>query len=163
MKRVSPGVLSDIVSLLIRHFGADEVRSSLKRELERQNNTSRIISRKPSPSPGKQQATTPVTVALALLRERDDTKYRLLEEFYFRLKRGTVLPDSQDIRYFAQLAGIKSVEGKSRKDVIPRLMNQLMDVPIERLSSAIREAEGISEQQRKRGFSVLTDKLIGEK
>jgi hypothetical protein len=151
------------MGLLIRHFGADVVRSSLKRELERQSNTHRIMSRKPSPSTGKQQTTTPVTVALALLRERDAVKYRLLEEFYFRLRRGTILPDSQDIRYFAQLVGIKSIEGKSRKDVIPRLMNQLIDVPIERLSAAIKEAEGISEQQRQRGFSVLTDKLIGEK
>jgi hypothetical protein len=163
MKHFStPALLNDIVGALIQHFGPQAVRASVERAMQKSGKVPYAGTRKGSSSTHK-RSTTPVTIALALLRERDASKYHLLEDFYFRLRRNTVLPDSQDIRYFAQLVGIKSIEGKSRKDIIPRLMNQLLDIPIERLTSAIKEAEGISDKQRQRGFSVLTDKLIGEK
>jgi hypothetical protein len=42
-------------------------------------------------------------------------------------------------------------------------MGFLLDIPLERLGSNIQSADAISDQQRQKGFSVLTDKLLGEK
>jgi hypothetical protein len=86
-----------------------------------------------------------------------------LSNFYDRLKKQSVLPEAQDVRHFAQLIGLKRIEGKSRRDLIPRLMEFLVEVPLERLGPNIKSADTISDQQRQRGFSVLTDKLLGEK
>ena len=94
------------------------------------------------------------------LRLKDDAKYHLLREFYTHLRDRKVLAESQDIRLFAQLLGQKEIGGKSRKEMIPRLMRLLIDRPMDRLQIEIKHAENISEQQRQQGFSVLTDKLL---
>jgi hypothetical protein len=54
------------------------------------------------------------------------------------------------------------IAGKSRKVMIPDLMRFLVEQPIERLQADIKTAASISEQQRQQGFSVLTDKLLGD-
>ena len=86
----------------------------------------------------------------------------MLSEFLDTLKERTILPESQDIRHFAQLIGLKHVTGRSRKDMIPSLMRFLLDQPKERLWTDLRKARNISEQQRQKGFSLLTDKLLGK-
>ena len=101
--------------------------------------------------------------ALASIRENDPQKHRLLSEFFVLLKHRRILPESQDIRYFAQLIGLKDVGGKSRREMIPALMRFLLEQPGGRLESDLEKANNISEQQRQMGFSVLTDKLIGKK
>jgi hypothetical protein len=100
---------------------------------------------------------------LEQLRQGDEEKYRLLAGFYTQLKERTVLPESQDIRQFAQIIGLKEICGKSRKDMVPRLMRFLFERPTERLRADIETAPNVSEQQRQKGFSVITDKLLGEK
>ena len=70
------------------------------------------------------------------------------------------MPESQDIRHFVQLIGLKEIAGKSRKDMIATLMRFLVEQPTERLQFDIDKAANVSEQQRQRGFSVLTDKLL---
>ena len=50
--------------------------------------------------------------------------------------------------------------GKSRKDLLPKLIRFLMEQPIERLQVHINSAPTVSEEQRQQGFSVLTDKLL---
>jgi len=87
----------------------------------------------------------------------------LLSEFLGHLKNREILPESQDIRLFAQLIGLKDIGGKSRRDMIPALMRFLLEQPTERLRIDLQNAANISEQQRQQGFSVLTDKLLGEK
>jgi hypothetical protein len=99
---------------------------------------------------------------LESIRESAPEKYYLLTDFLGRLKNRDILPESQDIRHFAQLVGLKEISGKSRRDMIPKLMRFLLEQPIERLRVDIQSAGDISEQQRRRGFSVLTDKLIGK-
>ncbi|MGA2263519.1 MAG: hypothetical protein ABSH28_19050 [Acidobacteriota bacterium] len=79
-----------------------------------------------------------------------------------RLKNRQILPESQDIRHFAQIIGLKDIGGKSRKALIPKLMRFLIDQPVERLTIGIESANNISEQQRQMGFSVLTDKLLNK-
>ncbi len=71
-----------------------------------------------------------------------------------------VLPESQDIRHFSQLIGLKEISGKSRKEMVPKLMRFMMDQPIDKLRPAIQKANDISEEQRRMGFSVLTEKLL---
>ena len=61
---------------------------------------------------------------------------------------------------FAQIIGQKDIDGKSRKDMLPRLMCFLLEKPTERLKVDIEAAANVSEQQRKQGFSVLADKLL---
>jgi len=153
-------LLEDEIGLLIKHFGIERVRAVIaKFSREGWDNTK--APRKPEsnhlgPPP------RPVASDLDLLRETEPEKYRLLSEFFGQLKEGKVLPESQDIRYFAQIVGLKEIRGKARADMIPKLMRFLLEQPIERLRSDIRSAGTISEQQRQRGFSVLTDKLVGK-
>jgi hypothetical protein len=73
------------------------------------------------------------------------------------------LPDSQDIRFFAHIIGLKEISGKSRKDMIPKLMRFLFAQSTEQIKKNIERAATVSEQQRQQGFSVLTDKLLGDK
>jgi hypothetical protein len=89
--------------------------------------------------------------------------YCLKHCFLTELKYTKVLPEAQDIRHFAQVIGIKEINGKSRKEMIPKLMRFLVEQPIERLKVDIETAPNISEQQRQQGFSVLTDKLLSDK
>ena len=96
------------------------------------------------------------------IREVHPEKYRLLSEFHLRLKARDILPEAQDIRYFAQIIGIKGISGKSREDLIPKLIRFLSELPLEKLRTNIASAANISEKQRQLGFSVLTDKLLGK-
>ncbi|MBB4636362.1 hypothetical protein [Longimicrobium terrae] len=98
--------------------------------------------------------------ALKALQPQDEGKYRLLNEFYSRLKEGTILPQAEDIRQFAQIVGLKEISGKARRDMLPSLMWFLIDQPAERVRDDVTRAEAVSEKQRQKGFSILTDKLL---
>lgn len=149
------------VGLLVEHFGLDRVRTALKKFSKGvvkplQSNADRRsvpASRVISPS---------INSTLEQIRTVDAERYSQLAEFYLRLKDGDVLPESQDIRHFAQLIGLKEIGGKSRKGLIPRLMRFLADQPLDQLQAAIEAASLVSEQQRRQGFSVLADKLMGD-
>jgi RNA polymerase-interacting CarD/CdnL/TRCF family regulator len=104
-----------------------------------------------------------VASALELIQSSDPEKYRLLKEFHARLQDRKTLPESQDIRQFAQLVGLKEIHGKSRKDMIPTLMRFLLERATDRLRTEIPRADDISEQQRQEGFSILTDKLLSHR
>ncbi len=73
------------------------------------------------------------------------------------------MPESQDIRFFAQIISLKEITGKSRKDMIPTLMRFLLEQSTEQLEDYVKKAINVSEEQRQQGFSVLTDKLLGDK
>ena len=154
--------LEEAIGLLVQHFGMKRVRAALAKvaiggDEEGQKAPRRSVSR-------DQRPTRPtVANALELIRGSDPEKHRLLSEFLGHLKDRKTLPDSEDIRHFAQLIGLKDIEGKSREDMIPTLMRFLLDHPSERLQTDLQSADKISEQERQQGFSVLTDKLLGEK
>jgi hypothetical protein len=154
--------LEEAIGLLVQHFGIKRVRAALPEvaiggDEETQKPPRRSVScaQKP-PRP-------PVANALESIRGSDPEKHRLLSEFLGHLKNREILPESQDIRLFAQLIGLKDIGGKSRRDMIPALMRFLLEQPTERLRIDLQNAANISEQQRQQGFSVLTDKLLGEK
>src|SRR5258706_9629234 len=120
-------LLEDSVALLVQHFGAEAVRKALARatsngvEAEPQTPSRYGLFRDP-------KMTTPtITETLDLVRESDAEKYALLDTFYRQLTAGNVLPESQDIRQFTQRIGVKGVSGKSRKELVPRLMQRLVE------------------------------------
>ena len=154
--------LENAVGLLVQHFGVHRVRTALAKVSNGAVEASEGQARNRSSKPGH-QANPSVASTLEQLRQKDGKKHRLLTDFYSHLKDRNVLPESQDIRHFAQLIGLKEIGGKSRKDMIPRLMRFLLEQPTERLQVDIKTAENVSEQQRQQGFSVLTDKLLGDR
>lgn len=154
--------LENAVELLVQHFGVDLVRAVLAKVSNGAVAVSEGQASRRSSKPGH-QANPSVTSTLEQLRQKDEEKHRLLTDFYTHLKDRKVLPESQDIRHFSQLIGLKEIGGKSRKDMIPRLMRFLLEQPTKRLQVDIKTAENVSEQQRQQGFSVLTDKLLGDR
>jgi hypothetical protein len=154
--------LEALIGLLIQHFGEERVRAvlakvSMRGDTELQQPPVRPV------SPRQKPRRPTVANALESIRGSDPEKHRLLDEFFNRLKDRKILSESQDIRHFAQLIGLKEIQGKSRKDMIPSLMRFLLEQPTGRLQTDLQSADKISEQQRRQGFSVLTDKLLDEK
>jgi hypothetical protein len=148
-----------MVGLLVEHFGLGPVRSALAKFSNGSAETAELHPHRLRAGP-QNQATPGILTLLEGLRQKDPEKHHLLSDFYARLKSRTVLPESQDIRQFAQLIGLKEIVGKSRKDMIPRLMRMLLERPSERLRGDIEGAASVSEHQRKQGYSLLTDKIL---
>jgi hypothetical protein len=160
----SQSLVDETVLLLVKHFGAKRVHSALakaSRSIGDPSNSTEMS--RTSSSASEQASRTTVPNMLELLVHADPEKHFLLKNFYIQLKERAVLPESQDIRHFAQRVGIKEIGGKSRKEMIPGLMRFLCDQPIGQLRVEIESAATVSEEQRQRGFAVLTDKLLGEK
>lgn len=162
MSYSAKSLLLDEVEILVKHFGLQRVRAAVARfstEGEGQTDATprRIV------SGGLKSIRPTVANAIGFVRESDPEKYYLLSDFLRRLRDRQVLPESQDIRVYAQLVGLKNIHGKSRKDMIPTLMHFLLQRPTEILRVEIQRADSISQQQRREGFSVLTDKILGQK
>src|SRR5260221_4935772 len=155
-------LLEESLSLLVRHFGFDQVQRTLLKVSD--SAVERTKDKNPRASSKRNQQTNPsITNTLEKLRQEDDEKYRLLLDFYLQLKDRKILPESQDIRQFAQIVGLKEIRGKSRQDLIPQLMRFLVEQPKDRLQVDVKRAATVSEAERQQGFSVLTDKLLGDK
>ena len=154
--------LDEVIRLLVENFGAKDVHDALVRATIAPAVQWQKPSRESEDRAGQSKHPT-IATALELIRENEPEKYQVLSEFFKELKDRKILPESQDIRYFAQLIGLKTITGKSRKDMIPKLMRFLPNEPSERLLNDVKKADGISEQQRQQGFSVLTDELLGSK
>ena len=153
--------LEEAIGLLVQHFGIGRVRATLAKVTIGGDEEPK---KKPPKSVSRGQKPTRLTVAnaLELIRESDPEKHRLLSEFRGYLKDRRILPESEDIRHFAQLIGLKEIKAKSREGMIPALMRFLLEQPTEQLRIDLRSADSISEQQRQQGFSILTDKLLGK-
>lgn len=152
------------VGNLVRRFGLQRVRNALENvSAEDREKHDGPLRKDPPRFKTRTPRRPPVTGALESIRGSDPEKHYLLTEFLIRLKDREVLPESQDIRFFAQLIGLKEIHGKSRKDMIPTLMHFLLQMPTENVRLEIRRAASISQQQRQEGFSVLADKLLSHK
>jgi hypothetical protein len=153
--------LEDQLGVLVKHFGIGRLRRAIARIPDgADGENSASAKRKPNRSrkPSRQNGVRFVES----IRETDPEKYRLLDEFLLRLRDMRILPEAQDIRQFAGNIGIKEFGGKSREEMIPKLIRLLSERPTRRLRDDIAGAENISEHQRQRGFSVLADKLLGK-
>lgn len=158
-RRSASSYVENTMGLLVEEFGIGRVRAALAKVSNGDANVFESHPRRQFGKPDK-QAKSSVTSTLEQLREKDPERHRLLTTFYMRLKDKMVLPESQDIRQFAQVIGLKDIDGKSRKDMLPKLMRFLIEQPTERLRVDVEAAANVSEQHRKQGFSVLTDKLL---
>jgi hypothetical protein len=154
--------LDGAVGLLVQHFGVERVRAALAKVSDGGREPSKFQARPASRKPDH-KANPSIVNVLEQFRQKDEEKYYLLKAFYMDMKDGKVLSESQDIRQFAQLIGLKEITGKSRKELVPKLMRFLLEQPTDRLRTDLKRAAGVSEQQRQQGFSVLTDKLLGDK
>jgi hypothetical protein len=159
LSRVS--FVEEEIALLIQHFGIARVRAAL-RKASKGIDEEPVKPSRTSSSPDLASIRPSVANRLESLHRSDPEKHRMLSEFLDQLKERMILPESQDIRHFAQIIGLKHVTGKSRKEMIPPLMRFLLEQPNERLRTDLRKANNISEQQRQKGFSLLTDKLLGK-
>jgi hypothetical protein len=148
--------LEEQIALLVRHFGSNQVSAALAPHMQvAPVANSREISQR------KSNATSSIPILIDRLGSEETEKRELLGDFYRQVNTKTLLPESQDILQFAQVVGLKSIEGRSRRDLVPKLMRFLIAQPTERLRHQLRKAADISESQRRAGYSVLTDKLIG--
>jgi hypothetical protein len=159
-QKSTPSFVDEAVGLLVQHFGADRVQIALSKVANGAVKLPQNQHRRPS-SRSSRPTRPSVASTLEQMRSIDERKYQLLADFFTRLNDRRVLADSQDIRQFAQLIGLKEIGGKSRKDMVISLMRFLLEQPAERLRVEIEMAASISEEQRQEGFSVLTDKLLG--
>ncbi len=153
--------LEEFMELLVRNFGSERVQAALtkvsgKSDLRAQSAPAGITSKRPSKS-----ARPTVASLLEAIITSDPERHRLLSEFHTHLRAASILPEAQDIRHFAQIAGLKEIDGKARKEMIPALMLFLIEKSTEWLRKTLPMADSISEQQRQRSFSILTDKLLG--
>jgi hypothetical protein len=153
-------LLREQINLLVKHYGIRRVRSAVAKAPTADDEEGRVPTRKDAPRSLRTVRTNGIS-SIESIREADPEKHRLLSEFLLRLKAREVLPESQDIRHFAQLIGLKEIGGKSREDLLPKLISFLAERPIRKLRDDIEGAANISEQQRQMGFSVLTEKILG--
>lgn len=159
--KLSPSLLlEDEIELLVRHFGIQRVRAAIAKAYAESGQSEK----EPVKASNRKQPAHPtIDATLESIKSAQPEKYQLLKEFLARLRRRDILPESEDIRLFAQVVGLKDIRGKSRKDLIPPLMRFLIERPVEALQNEIQRAGDISQQQRSAGFSVLTDKILGQK
>jgi hypothetical protein len=153
--------LDEQLALLLNYYGHAKMRDAFERALGRDVEHSdahpaKVISR---------AKTRPQLYLseLATLQRTDKAKHRLLSNFKSDLLQRKLLPETRDIYQFAQLVGIKELKGKSRREMIPSLMDYLVTLPIDQLRPAVKNAPTISEAVRQQGFSLLTDKLLSER
>jgi hypothetical protein len=152
-------IVAEILRTLVRHYGVASVRVALDRlsngqTLTANENVTRQKRGKRKPA---------ILEMLAPLRSTSPERFDLLTDFYGDLMAGKILPEVQDIRQFAQLIGLKELDGQSRRELIPKLLMFLMNQHRDQLKADIEIAGSISDQQRKLGYSILTDKLLGDR
>jgi hypothetical protein len=151
-------LLEEAVSLLVTHYGPKKVRAAVAKvvpedDAKEETHHGTVSVEKPPPLPSMRSR-------LEDLKSIDPERYRLLEEFLTDVRERRILPDSEDLRQFAQFAGLKELRGRSRRDMIPKVVVFLMELPNEKFADAVKHAERISEATRRKAYSVLTDKLL---
>ncbi len=153
--------LEKSVELLVEHFGADRVRAAVAKF---SNGTPVVCQPEPRNSERKSQRNAQPSVKglLEQVESTDRIKHQLLTEFYSRLQQHTILPEAHDIRHFVLRIGLPEARGRSRREMISSLMRLLLEQPTDVLRNDLAEAEGISEHQRRQGYSMLVDHLMGQ-
>ncbi|MGD0679500.1 MAG: hypothetical protein ABSC94_29270 [Polyangiaceae bacterium] len=102
----------------------------------------------------------PLPKVVADLESSEPKRFEVLRPFFARVYDRELLRDSEDIRRFAELAGSKSLVGKSRRDLVAKLPPLLLVLPLDDLRALLAKAEGISGEERSQGYSILTEHLL---
>lgn len=150
--------LEEQLQLLVDQFGCDKVQRVFAKIRPDDNDL-----KKESPSNNSVKSyRSDLQTLMETLKASDPVRRELLLDFRKKLEERVILPASEDLRWFAQVVGLKELPGKSRRDMIPKLLAFLTTVSNEKLNRAFKLAKGISAEQRSKGFSVLADKLLGD-
>jgi hypothetical protein len=151
--------LEETLSLLIAHFGVDSVRSTFNKLAPPRSPSSNNSS---SENEDNQSSTSRPRVDLIIdeLKNTDPERAALLDGFRKNLIDRKLLIDTEDLRQFAISIGLKEITGRSRREMITNLMHFMLAVPANILPEYINNSGGISEESRRKGFSILTDKLM---
>lgn len=159
MSRFSqPKFLEEQLRLLVEQFGRDKVQRALAKVAPSKDQPQE----KPVSNDRSQRPRSDLKALMDGLEVSDPKRHDMLLKFRNSLEERSILSESEDLRQLAEVAGLKELPGKSRRDMIPRLLAFLATIPAEKLSQALEVAEGISAEERSKGFSVLADKLIGD-
>ena len=143
----------------MQHFGASRVRAAL----EKTSSAPQQAAQKPRYSNVSRKVNgSSIAHLLESIQETDTIKSDLLNPFYQSLLNRNILPKSEDIRHFATIIGLKFIDGKSRRDLVPKLMRFLLELTNEQLEIDLPQASNISEEQRQKSYSLLTDKILGK-
>jgi hypothetical protein len=151
--------LRESLLLLVRLCGLDAVRSALSAlddQAAQIDATAGAAKQVPSPTVPR----TWVPRAVATLQETEPDKYAVLRAFFSTVESGELLPESEDVRRFAESLGLKQVHGTKRRELIAKLADPMVLLTVERIRELVDQAKKISAQERNKGYSILTDKLL---
>lgn len=144
--------------VLVAYFGHARVRSVLDELLQQSPEREEPVNH-PRHRPSTPRRNT-FDAELGALKTKDPSHYEAFVKFAAQVRSGEILKDVQDIRQFASVVGFKGIDGQSRRELVAPLLRQVLSLSPDRLGLAANSARDISEKIRRRGFSVLTDKLV---
>ena len=104
-------LLTEQISVPVRHFGIECVRKAVAKVPHEDGEELRRPARKNGARSQGRIRPNGTSNIIESVRETNPEKHRLLSEFLQRLKGRQVLPESQDIRHFAQIIGLKEMSG----------------------------------------------------
>ncbi len=146
--------LRDALAALVRFYGFHAVTDALT-ALETPSSKSKNVR-----AVKTKRDESGIPRAILALHEMDPPRYDLLRSFFASVQLGEVLVEAEDVRIFAEIAGLKELRGRSRRDLVPRLAEYLATLPVEELSSILAKASGVSSRERNQGFATITDRMM---
>lgn len=152
MSQDQRALIEKMVGLLVEFFGRDAVADALE-------NVSRSTTHTGN---GTKASTVKRKIERDGRRPFSSTHDDLSEmrEFLDAVTRGEILPEAEDVRQLASVAGVKRLTGKSRRDLVRSLLRSLDAMTTDRILVVLREAPHVTAAIRREGFAVLTDKLL---
>jgi hypothetical protein len=149
--------------LLVRLCGIDAVRDALS-EIERPHDPSDTAlqgkGREATGGPTPNAPRSWVPRAIVPLEQAEPQKFEMLKSFFTMVESGDLLPEAEDVRRFAENLGLKELRGSKRRELISKLGDPMSALSIERIQQLVGQAKGISANERRKGYSILTDKLL---
>ncbi|WP_353254481.1 hypothetical protein [Salinisphaera sp. PC39] len=144
--------MTDSISKVIKkisrmrvHHSEDDIRAAMRQILEggfpdrnRDVNTGRH--RGSGGSKRGKPLSDGVSRAVLELEGSDPDKFKMLSSFDRLLRKGDVLKDMRSLREFGQSIDKSFEPGKARKEAVPRLVQLLADMPMDRLATVVESA-----------------------
>lgn len=158
MKQLKVGeYMEESIRLLVRLCGIEAVRRALEKVAA--GDSYEVTVQRGGPKRGAWQ---PVPLLVANLLTSDPAKHRVLAPFFEAVCKGELLREPEDMRRFVEIAGVKALPGKARRDLVPKLAQVLVPLSIARLEALLPRAQEYSAEIRSEGFSVLAAKILDD-
>ncbi len=104
----------------------------------------------------RQKKTSP----LETLKEVSPGQYTLLKDFKSRLLNREALPEAKDLRELLEEIGIKYVSGNRREQNIKLIIDNLSNVPFERVQKIIDNISSSTKSPSDNDFGILADAIL---